>query len=103
MCKEHVNAATICLWSEPLPSSLHVPNLFDILFVVVVVTIVIVAVDVCRVVIATKVFGRVADNVGVNTFTQQVTQLTPEHVNQSGLSRKHIFEAVEASLKRLGM
>ncbi|KAI9317553.1 NADP-dependent oxidoreductase domain-containing protein [Dichotomocladium elegans] len=55
-----------------------------------------------RVVIATKVFfpvlrGREPINLNVQDLMRN-----PELVNQFGLSRKHIFDAVEASLRRLG-
>ena len=49
-----------------------------------------------EVVIATKVFAGVAKEVSQNTFMQPL-----KAQNVSGLSRKHIFHAVEDSLKRL--
>ncbi|KAJ1558199.1 hypothetical protein HK096_003014 [Nowakowskiella sp. JEL0078] len=55
-----------------------------------------------QVVIATKVFFHVADNLSSNVFWQPKDSPSPKTVNQSGLSRKHIFEAVEKSLERLG-
>jgi len=56
-----------------------------------------------RVVIATKVFFPVCDSPadmmkGFATFAQD-----PNLINRVGLSRKHIFDAVDASLKRLGV
>ncbi|KAJ1560344.1 hypothetical protein HK096_009126, partial [Nowakowskiella sp. JEL0078] len=54
-----------------------------------------------RVVIATKLFVRVGDTPSEVTFLSNPVQ-SPRVVNQGGLSRKHIFEAVEKSLQRLG-
>jgi aryl-alcohol dehydrogenase-like predicted oxidoreductase len=51
-----------------------------------------------RVVIATKVYAPVFEDVGHFSFD---ASSDPEMVNRYGLSRKHIFDAVEASLKRL--
>lgn len=51
-----------------------------------------------RVVVATKVFFPVQDDVSI--FDINAGQ-QPEFVNRTGLSRKHIFDAVDASLKRL--
>jgi len=54
-----------------------------------------------RVVIATKVFFPVSDTalpVRISNFADD-----PELVNRFGLSRKHILDAVDASLKRLGV
>ncbi|EPB81280.1 aryl-alcohol dehydrogenase (NADP+) [Mucor circinelloides 1006PhL] len=51
-----------------------------------------------RVVVATKVMFPVHKDVG--TFNNKV-QDDPEYVNEFGLSRKHILDAVDASLKRL--
>jgi len=51
-----------------------------------------------NVVIATKVFFPVTTSFGVNTL-QPVAP--PQDPNSKGLSRKHIFEAIEASLERL--
>lgn len=55
--------------------------------------------DRSRIVIATKVFGPVFDD----TARQDRTGVNedPTMVNRIGLSRKHIFDAVDASLKRL--
>lgn len=51
-----------------------------------------------RVVIATKCFFPVYDSpVGLQAFAKFAED--PELVNRVGLSRKHIFDAVEASLK----
>ncbi|ORX81779.1 aldo/keto reductase [Anaeromyces robustus] len=55
-----------------------------------------------QVVIATKCYFQVYDNMKINSFAQSNETPTPQTVNQRGNSRKHIFEAVEASLKRLG-
>ncbi|KAJ3197048.1 hypothetical protein HDU82_001568 [Entophlyctis luteolus] len=54
-----------------------------------------------QVVIATKVYFPVSEDIGVNTLSRGEDD--PSLINRSGLSRKHIFEAVEASLKRLGV
>lgn len=55
--------------------------------------------DRSRIIIATKVFGPVFDD----TARQDRTGMNedPTMVNRFGLSRKHIFDAVDASLKRL--
>lgn len=55
-----------------------------------------------RIVIATKVFFTVPDDISVNVLGKQ-TDKDPQYVNSSGLSRKHILDAVDASLKRLGV
>lgn len=53
-----------------------------------------------EVVIATKVFFHVSDSdPGFDAASAKRSSLPP---NTSGLSRKHIFDAVDASLKRLG-
>ncbi|KAJ1563538.1 hypothetical protein HK096_000544, partial [Nowakowskiella sp. JEL0078] len=54
-----------------------------------------------RVVIATKLFFRVSDILEEVTYFS-ASEETPRVVNQGGLSRKHIFEAVDKSLQRLG-
>jgi len=54
-----------------------------------------------QVVIATKCFFQVYDDVKMNSFSRKDEPPTPQTVNQHGNSRKHIFDAVEASLKRL--
>ena len=55
--------------------------------------------DRSRVVIATKVFGPVYDD--SSRFDRTGVNEEPAMVNRIGLSRKHIFDAVDASLKRL--
>ncbi|GAN02446.1 aldo/keto reductase [Mucor ambiguus] len=55
--------------------------------------------DRSRIVIATKVFGPVFDD--VNRLDRTGMKEDPALVNRIGLSRKHIFDAVDASLKRL--
>ncbi|MCL1886382.1 MAG: aldo/keto reductase [Betaproteobacteria bacterium] len=53
-----------------------------------------------EVVIATKVFFHVSDNdISYDAASAKRSSIPP---NTSGLSRKHIFDAVDASLKRLG-
>lgn len=54
-----------------------------------------------RVVIATKVYAPVFDD--VSRFERQGLDDMPEMVNRYGLSRKHILDAVDASLERLGV
>lgn len=54
-----------------------------------------------RVVVATKVNFPVSDDVSV--FDILAGGKKPEFVNRVGLSRKHIMDPVDASLKRLGM
>ncbi|KAI8062553.1 NADP-dependent oxidoreductase domain-containing protein [Gongronella butleri] len=54
-----------------------------------------------RIVIATKLFFPVMDDISVNGFTLSPTD--QRVVNARGLSRKHIFDAVDASLERLGL
>lgn len=54
-----------------------------------------------RIVVATKVYFPVNEDVSVNNLGMRVED---QHlVNCLGLSRKHIFDAVEGSLKRLGL
>ncbi|GAA5809731.1 hypothetical protein MFLAVUS_003144 [Mucor flavus] len=53
-----------------------------------------------RIVVATKAFYAVDDKLGNNTFAVKVAD-HPEYENAYGLSRKHIFDAVDASMKRL--
>ncbi|KAL9536524.1 hypothetical protein MBANPS3_012593 [Mucor bainieri] len=55
--------------------------------------------DRSRIVIATKVSGPVFDD--VTRFDRTGMNEEPAMVNRFGLSRKHIFDAVDASLKRL--
>ena len=52
-----------------------------------------------RIVVATKVYFPVQRF----TMTEQERIAGADIVNQSGLSRKHIFDAVNASLNRLGL
>ncbi|KAG8757505.1 hypothetical protein FRC12_010286 [Ceratobasidium sp. 428] len=52
-----------------------------------------------EIVVMTKVYGAVSRNPSENLFGVEVDQLG--YVNQHGLSRKHIFEAVKHSLERL--
>jgi len=52
-------------------------------------------------IIATKCFGLVHRDVPVRTVTRPELPNTRDYVNQSGLSRAAIFNAVEASLQRL--
>ena len=54
-----------------------------------------------RVVIATKVYCPVYND--VSGFGNHDLEENPELVNNYGLSRKHIFDACDASLKRLGV
>lgn len=55
-----------------------------------------------RVVIATKVFAPVFDDISKFGGGENLKEM-PEMVNRFGLSRKHIFDAVDASLERLGV
>lgn len=54
-----------------------------------------------RIVIATKVFLPCYDD--VSKFPSPDFFSDPEMVNRCGTSRKHIFDAVDASLERLGV
>lgn len=55
-----------------------------------------------RIVIATKCYFPVYDSIeGWKNYAN--LQTDPAEVNRFGLSRKHIFDAVDASLKRLGV
>jgi len=54
-----------------------------------------------KLVILTKCFGLLDDDPYAGRMHPDKVKLK-EYVNKQGLSRKHIFEAVEASLKRLG-
>lgn len=54
-----------------------------------------------RIVIATKVYGPVYKE--MTTLNTPGLKEDPEMVNCFGLSRKHIFDAVDASLQRLGV
>ena len=51
-----------------------------------------------EVIIATKVYFHVSDSIGADAASLKSTGIPP---NTSGLSRKHIFAACDASLKRL--
>lgn len=53
-----------------------------------------------RVVIMTKCFHNVSEDKGPLNLNFAIND--EERVNQYGLSRKHIFAAVDASVKRLG-
>jgi aryl-alcohol dehydrogenase-like predicted oxidoreductase len=54
-------------------------------------------------VILTKVFFTVPEEPGANTMGNAAhVNVSKEYVNQRGLSRVHIFNSVDASLKRLG-
>lgn len=54
-----------------------------------------------RVVIATKVYNAVYDD--ITQIGRSKLHTMPDMVNRWGLSRKHIFDAVDASLERLGV
>lgn len=56
-----------------------------------------------RIVIATKVFFIVNEKDTPRSINIQGVNNEPALVNALGLSRKHIFDAVEASLKRLDL
>jgi aryl-alcohol dehydrogenase-like predicted oxidoreductase len=53
-----------------------------------------------NIVIASKVYFEVSPDMTVNTFRGN-SPSNPSTVNARGLGRKHLFDAVEASLKRL--
>lgn len=56
-----------------------------------------------KLVLLTKCYALVGEEPGVqNVFLQKDLQASKDYVNQPGLSRKAIFEAVDGSLKRLG-
>jgi aryl-alcohol dehydrogenase-like predicted oxidoreductase len=55
-----------------------------------------------NVVIASKVYFPVAEDITVNTFRGNLPK-SVSSINAGGLSRKHIFDAIDASLKRLQM
>ncbi|KFZ05642.1 hypothetical protein V502_09951, partial [Pseudogymnoascus sp. VKM F-4520 (FW-2644)] len=55
-----------------------------------------------RIVIMTKCFFGVDESGEQRSIAGFHKQDTPEWVNQGGLSRKHIFDAVDASVTRLG-
>ena len=52
-----------------------------------------------EIIIATKVYFHVSDDITADAASVNASAIPP---NTSGLSRKHIFAAVDASLKRLG-
>ncbi|KAG2058406.1 Aldo/keto reductase [Suillus hirtellus] len=54
-----------------------------------------------QIIIATKCYGLVANDPSLPTFFMPDLNNLPEYVNQSGLSRAAIFNAVDASLARL--
>jgi aryl-alcohol dehydrogenase-like predicted oxidoreductase len=57
-----------------------------------------------KIVVATKVFFLCAEgNVGIKSFGKGQDWIEQEagYVNGNGLSRKHIFDSVDASLRRL--
>ncbi|KAL0068894.1 hypothetical protein AAF712_003887 [Marasmius tenuissimus] len=54
-----------------------------------------------QVIIATKCFGLVGDEPGIRTALKPELRSQQKYVNQSGLSRAAIFNAVDASLERL--
>lgn len=56
-----------------------------------------------RIVIATKVFFAIDENDVSNNLLGQRLDDQSEYVNSYGLSRKHILDSVEGSLKRLGV
>lgn len=57
-----------------------------------------------NIVIATKLFGTVAHSSEDETFSMSDEEKDNKgYVNMYGLSRKHIFDSVDASLKRLGL
>ena len=54
-----------------------------------------------QIVIASKCFGIVADDISVRTYLNPGLKNQSRYVNQGGLSRAAIFNAVDASLARL--
>ncbi|OAX31735.1 Aldo/keto reductase, partial [Rhizopogon vinicolor AM-OR11-026] len=54
-----------------------------------------------QIVIATKCYSAVVNDPSIQSFTIPGIEDLPEYVNQSGLSRAAIFNAVDASLARL--
>ncbi|KAI9925521.1 hypothetical protein ASPWEDRAFT_41628 [Aspergillus wentii DTO 134E9] len=56
-----------------------------------------------NVVIATKVWGPVGRGLENALFMSEEERDNSGYVNQYGLSRKHIFDSIDASLKRLGL
>jgi aryl-alcohol dehydrogenase-like predicted oxidoreductase len=55
-----------------------------------------------KIIILTKCFGTVGEEPGFNHMRYPWMKETKDYVNQSGLSRAAIFNAVNASLERLG-
>ncbi|KAJ1558200.1 hypothetical protein HK096_003015, partial [Nowakowskiella sp. JEL0078] len=55
-----------------------------------------------QVVIATKVFNTLSTDISKKIGWDKIEPPSPASINQGGLSRKHILEAVEKSLERLG-
>ncbi|CEI96905.1 hypothetical protein G6F70_002535 [Rhizopus microsporus] len=56
-----------------------------------------------QIVIATKVFFNVFDDVSRQCSWDRQNESTFEYINTLGTSRKHLFDAVDASLERLGV
>ncbi|KAJ7797743.1 NADP-dependent oxidoreductase domain-containing protein [Mycena olivaceomarginata] len=56
-----------------------------------------------KIIIATKVHGLVTDDIALYGFQHPELKEQRDYVNQDGLSRAGIFNAVDASLKRLGI
>ncbi|KAF8197237.1 NADP-dependent oxidoreductase domain-containing protein [Mycena galopus ATCC 62051] len=56
-----------------------------------------------KIIIATKAHGLVTDDIALNSFQHPELKEQRDYVNQDGLSRAGIFNAVDASLKRLGI
>jgi aryl-alcohol dehydrogenase-like predicted oxidoreductase len=54
-----------------------------------------------QIVIATKCYSLVADDPSIQAFLVPGIENQPQYVNQSGLSRAAIFNAVDACLARL--
>ncbi|KAF9975650.1 hypothetical protein BGZ73_000606 [Actinomortierella ambigua] len=60
-------------------------------------------VDRDRIVVCTKVIAPIVPGDSPVLFNFLKWPTTPEFVNKYGLSRKHLFDAVDSSLKRLGL
>ncbi|KAF8209106.1 NADP-dependent oxidoreductase domain-containing protein [Mycena galopus ATCC 62051] len=56
-----------------------------------------------KIIIATKAHGLVTDDITLYSFQHPELKEQRDYVNQDGLSRAGIFNAVDASLKRLGI
>ncbi|KAG2078447.1 Aldo/keto reductase [Suillus decipiens] len=54
-----------------------------------------------QIIIATKCYGLVADDPSIQSYMVPGLNKLPQYINQSGLSRAAIFNAVDASLARL--